>query len=256
MPLNLPNNPTIAFGFVARKLLARKPLVVSIFCWIVAALLTVLFLVPQIGKTVEAYRTLDASKRELATLQEKINFIKTFQGDAYKKQEALVESVLPSTKPLLPLLNSLGQLSLSQQVSLVGIELSPGSISTDAAQVVRSGKELEKLPVKLAVRGDIVHMNSFLDALNTTTPILEMSDISLNPTGSSNNASASGGLYDGEIGLISYYAPLTVKVITDQDLPTLSASDQSFIKELEQFIVYKSTLQPITTENKVDLFAF
>lgn len=256
MAINIPTNPEIASSYFLRKVKARKFLTLSVLAWLIMILLVVLYLVPQITKTVEAYQTLDKSRQELQRLQDKLSFIQTFQGNAFRAQERQIASILPSTKPLLPLLNTLGQLSQSQQVTLTNIELSPGSLSTATAEFSRSTGELQKLPVQISVSGDISRINAFLNALNTATPILEMSDISLSPVGNSVQVSTSSAQYNGNIGLVAYYAPITVKTVVTQKLPTLSLSDETFIKDLQQFVIYPSTLMPTIGQEKEDLFAF
>lgn len=259
MEMDIPKNPVIAVSYLWRKFMSRKYLAMSVLSWGVAALLIVFYLLPQISSTLEASQSLETSRQQLRTLQDKLDFIQTFQGDTFRSQENRVNTILPSYKPLLPLLNSLGQLSASQNVALTGIELNPGSISTASAEsqqaAQRAAGGLAMLPVKLNVRGGIDNVNAFLNSLNTVTPVLELSDISLNPV--------SGGVevltpsaYEGGIGLVSYYAPIaSVKTSVSQKLPTLSNADLDLIQELEQYTIYASLIVPLTNV-KENLFEY
>lgn len=261
--MDIPKRPDIAANYLQRKILERKSFALSVVSWIVVILLVWQFLIPQIQLSLTAYTSMDSARKNLISLQDKLTFIQSFQSDAFATQRERVDSILPSYKPFLPLMNTLQQLSVEQNVALTGIELNPGNIATDAATVIataRAENGLATLPVKLTVFGDLGNVNAYLDSLNRAIPILEISEISLNPrsnkTAESSENVEVGTAYEGQISVISYYAPITAQSVLAQKLPVLSNVELTFLKTLDQFMVLNLDMTPRMDLNKTNLFTY
>lgn len=224
-----------------RALHERRYLVAAVGSWVVMAVLIALLVIPQVRAALDTKNQLDSKKETLSKLENKMQFLQNFKQDEFVKLSVSVARVLPSSKPFLPLLFSLEQLSQNQQVVFTGLTISPGDIGTDSAKLTTTGG-LQQIPFDIQILGTSTNINGFLDKLNSVAPALDVQTFSLTPKksgGKTATAPSAPGtpegqtedLYEAKIKVMVLYAPTgKVTVDTTQPLPKLSADEEDYLQ--------------------------
>ncbi|MDQ3008479.1 MAG: hypothetical protein M3Q81_02690, partial [bacterium] len=165
-----------------------------------------------------------------------------------------VNLILPSRKPLLELLGSLNAAAASNRVSFQGIELSPGSIATEAATTqVPSGRTsgrtqqpsaavVESMKIELSLSGELANISQFIESIENTAPLTTVTKLSLANKGSENRASQEG-IFTASLAVETYFYTRTVSSAIETALPKLTSQDQGILRELEGFALPEPVTQ-------------
>ncbi len=169
---------------LARK---RRYLTVSIVSWIVVGILFVVAVVPQIQQIYATMQDIAVAEKEFANLQSQVTLLRSVDESAVKSDVALLTTVLPASKPVLPLLSSLETVALQTQVSLSNFQVNPGNIASESgtANTIESViKGVQALPFQLEVNGSFDSINSFFRLLDLQVPLVNITSIQFSRSGS------------------------------------------------------------------------
>jgi len=248
----------------------RRYLSLSVAIGAVALIMVVLGIIPQIQTTLAFQQKATTEGKKLASLEQKARQLEEILTPEILDQIDTVNILLPSKKPLLELLSSLNQIATQANVTFSGIELSPGTIASEAGAVVptstsktkakakkgtvKSSATSDTLDVKLTVEGDLVDLNQFFELVERTAPLTTVTSLSLSPKNKA-LGSLSGGAsrpleerlgqaYEADLLVSAAYFTQSISAAIDAQLPALSQSQQTIVAELATFSVQPFQKQP------------
>lgn len=244
----------------------RRFLSISVGIGLVACLVVLLGIMPQIQAMFDVQKQTATESKKLAALEQKARQLEQILTPELLGQIDTVNILLPSRKPLLELLASLNQVSNQTQVSVTGIELSPGSIATNSAETPSSSGSRSKqanrgksssasnsLAVKLLVEGELTQLNQFFNLVESTAPLVTITSLSLSPQNKvALSSEITPGLfedpgsqrYEAALEISAAYFTQSVAAAIDAALPSLSQSQQDIIQELATFTIKPLEDQP------------
>jgi hypothetical protein len=235
----------------------RKYLVIAIGLSVASVFVTMTILLPNFNKVRTLLSTVNTEKRKLANLQRKSDTLQNVQStDLYSKRES-INAILPSSKPLLQLLNQIDKVSKENQVIVSEFGVVPGEISTPSAEFKETtppkpkgqNPNLDILETKLNIIGRIDNINSFLRSINTLTPLTETTELSLRGINRQDlvdqNLMTDSSVFEATLTLTSYFFVGDVQTDPTRDLPDLNRFTTEETAQLDEFQIPVSSLVPV-----------
>lgn len=217
-------------------------LTVAIVSWAVMIVLTLVFVIPQIQQISTQRSQIAVVEKKLADMVAKVQTLQALNPEELQAQRVLLQTVLPSQKPVTPLISSLEKLASDAGVSLKNFELSPGNVATDSSKPglqVLAVKGLIQgvgaLPLKLEVQGEFSQMNVFFQSLDTVVPLVNVKTIDFTQLTQNVSSLLANTQYKASVELESLYAlpeAGTGKVDPNAVLPIVSAQERLLIASL------------------------
>jgi hypothetical protein len=258
--------PTITPRYILET---RRYLSLSVLIALVSLLVIVLGIVPQIQASLGIQQKITVEGKRLATLEQKARQLEDILTPPILAQIDTVNILLPSRKPLLELLSSLNQVATQTEVTVAGIELSPGSIATESTtkstkststrgQAVTTGKSssvTDSLEVDLSIHGSLAQLNQFFSLVEKTAPLTTITSLSLSPTTKSSGLTSANSVtiplserlaeeYEANITVSAAYFTQSISAAVEAQLPALNQSQQTIVEELANFSVQPFEKQP------------
>lgn len=199
-------------------------------------------------------------QQKLASLEKKVSLLSNIESlSAYGEREK-INTLLPSNKPLLSVIQRLELISAETGVIVSGFVVSPGDISTGSAEVKKKSSDAkdqtaEKLDLQLNITGRMSNINGFLSAIETMTPLTDLTAISLaavqrrqDLTPQDQALENTDPIFEARLSVSSYYfAKSVVQSRVDQALPDINQFDESVLTQLQQYRVFDSA-PPVSTD--------
>lgn len=249
-----PQLPTITPRYVLET---RRYLALSVGIGLVVVLVVFVGIIPQVQAILNLQRETSGQQQQVTKLEQKVRQFEQVLNPEILAQIQTVDILLPSQKPLLGLLASLDSVANLSGVSYSGIELTPGSIATESAELEANGfvattprasvatggsTDADSLDVRLRVNGTLEQLNQFLALIERTAPISTVISLSLTPQGrpvllSTDSPETVTGQYEAEVTVAAAYFTRSVSAAVDAALPTINSNQQEFLNELAQFTV-------------------
>lgn len=219
----------------------RRNLAVAIGLFVTSALLVVFAIIPQIQQSLELNQELAQEKPRLDKLKQKLVELQNIQFTPEFAQAEIVNSALPSKKPLLELLTSLNTIAVTNSVTIEDFSLNPGLIATDAAGLQaaltqrKSATAVDTLDVEMNVLGTFANVGKFIIDLEKISPFTTINKLSLSSIQSGDDFT--GEQKDMRVQLVtkSYFFTQTVSASIEAPLPELSQKEQAVLQDLTQF---------------------
>jgi hypothetical protein len=230
---------------------ARRYLALTVALVVVIAGLAAFLLLQEVPQVIDLWGRLQTEQKNSTALQQKAAALQSSaaidQIDNYHK----IDTLLPSKKPLLQLLNNIGVAAKSAQVALSQIQTSPGRIATGSAQLQSDVSALtvstptskvngmDVLDIGVTVDGTLPQINAFVKNIENITPISDITQFQLTQTRGSQQTSQ--GLiqnvngYEAKIRVTSYYFTQPISVMIDASLPEVTPSEQQFLNQINAF---------------------
>jgi len=238
---------------------ARRYLVLTVVLGVAVLGLVALLWMQEVPQVVDLWGKLQTEKQNAAALQRKAAALQSSaaidQVDNYHK----IDTLLPSKKPLLQLLDNLGAAATSAQVSLSQIQTTPGRVATNSAQLQSDASTLavsvpnekingiDVLDVGVTVDGSLPQINAFVKNIENITPISDITQFQLTQTMGSQQTSQgvvqSANGYEAKLRVTSYYFTQPISVTIDASLPEVNATEQQFLNQLSTFNFASETQQ-------------
>lgn len=195
--------------------------------------------------------------KRLTQLEVKLKMLEGIDEPLNDDRVKKMESVFPSTKPIVILLSNLSQLAAEYNLDFGGVTLTPGSLSenqTQAKNKKKSATELNDLVFGFEIGGDFDRISQFLQALENMAPLMKIEEVGL--------SIKTNPLFDREatqvvanIKVAAYYQapPLTLGSI-DKPVELLSRSEENLLNQLIGFKTYPPVVPDLSPVGKADLF--
>lgn len=229
----------------------RRYMVLAVGIGVVAILATVLITLPQVKATFDANNQRVQVNQKLVKLQRKVSQLQTATDPQFQSQTDLVNALLPSKKPLVETLSGINSAMVASEVQVKAVELSPGEVATDSAELepdVNVTGPSTDLLVYLTIEGSLEQLNRFFEAIERTTPLITITELTLSPLEGDGLLGGSQTVpvqpYSAKLTLAASYFIQNVSTTAEEELPTVSLDQQKIIDELASFTVIAPTVQP------------
>lgn len=211
----------------------RQHLILSIIFALVSILILAFATYPQIQATLglrEKIKTLDRKNEEI---EAKLERLKSITFDPNYEQAEMVDSALPSKKPLSELLANLDTLSVANNVTIVEYQLAPGQVATDSTQL-NTGKgktkDLDKLSISYTIQGSRDDVNNFLTAIEQISPFTTITKMTV-----STSVRDGRQISMAHLTTDTYFFTQSIKTTVDAALPVINDYDQQVLSSLSSF---------------------
>jgi hypothetical protein len=227
-------------------LYTRQPILLAVGGVVIALLVIVLAIVPQIQEMFSIQQDIVAEQRKVVSLQQKILALEQAATLPIVDKSDQINDLLPSKKPLLEILTSLNTAAADAQVTFTNIEVAPGTISTGSAEVQQAApaarrstqtttseaSRSNKLDLRVTVEGDLGQINQFLETIELAAPFSNVTGISLNERRRNDTNQRP---FEAELVLTTYYFTQPIVAAVEAPLPELDADEEAFIGQIDTF---------------------
>ncbi|MEO8581870.1 MAG: hypothetical protein ABI425_04850 [Patescibacteria group bacterium] len=257
--------PPINYQYILQT---RRMLVIAFGLAGVTLFVGMAILIPNLTKARTAYANLNAEKGRLANLERKNSILQNVQNTDLYSKKSDINAILPSSKPLLQLLNQIDRVSAETGVIISEFGVVPGEISTASGELktikppVGANPNLGSIETQIILIGKIENVNSFLKAINNITPLTETTELALKAINRQDLVDqqklSDPHVFEATLTLTSYFFTGKIQTDPNQDLPDLSKFTNDETAELDQFQVPVSSQIPANPTvgggGKEDLF--
>lgn len=238
----------------------RRYLLVAVVCGLMGVVMLTAVAMPQFNKILSTQAKLTQEKKTLGQLQNKAQALNESQTLDLVNEAQLINSALPSHKPLLELMTSLNFVASWAQVSITDIQLSPGEISTDSAKTAESAKVVKttstkskkvalknykNLDVDLTVEGSLDKVNLFLKNLENTVPFSTVTQFTLSEIKGRATSDTNPDVknYRAELTISTYYFTQSINAALAAPLSQVGNDEQSVLAKLKSYTVLNQAQQ-------------
>lgn len=227
--------------------ITRRKLVYTVALAALALGLIVFAIYPQIQESLALNTEYNREEPKVEKLQAKLQQLQSIDSTEEFAQKDVVDSALPSKKPLLEFLTSLNSIAIANNITVGNFELSPGTISTQSADTdtrTRSQQNavVDTLDLELEIEGSFDQLQQFLLDIEKISPFTTITKLSLGQ-----GASAADRGTDREIqaklSTSTYFFTQSIKATIDAPLPKLTALDRNVLAALSEFQNYDLPVQ-------------
>jgi hypothetical protein len=227
----------------------RRFLLLAIGCGVLVIGIVLFGVIPQVQAALELNDQRQAEDKRLKLLAKKASDLESMNNSPLLGQIKTVNQVLPSKKPLLELMASLGAASQATQVTITRLDLSPGTISTDsataakpAAKTATKGKSpknaaVSNLTVNIVVEGELGDLESFFSTMENRAPLSTITNISLSKKSALSLDITENDPFEAEVTISSAYFTQSVTSAVEASLPSISQQQELLLKDLEEFVL-------------------
>ncbi len=233
----------------------RRYLVMSVVAAVASVAIIFFAIIPQAQATWDLVNQQGQEQAKLKLLRDKANQLESMNNSPLLGQIETVNLVLPSKKPLLELMASLGQTAQEAGVTVTNLELSPGKISSESAQVqaplsksktkakAKKGgsgptkKGVESLDIEIVVEGQLVQLNSFFKLLESRAPLSTLTSISLRQKNQVGEEIDQTDQFEAEVVISSSFFVQSVSSAVETALPSVTQTQQQILDDLASFVV-------------------
>lgn len=221
----------------------RRPFLYALGTGLLAVVIVITAIIPQINQTYELYSEWQSEKPKLEKLRAKLADIDAVTVSPEFAQVQLVDQTLPSKKPLLEVLTSLNSVTLQSGARVSDFEISPGIVATDAAsleeaQKLRSSTQgpYDALTLELEIEGGFNQLEQFMYLVERVAPFTTISELELNTNSAQiSELDESFDTFTATLQTDTYYFTQPISVTVEQALPRISSEDQLVLSELASF---------------------
>ncbi|MBP7740728.1 hypothetical protein KA089_00925 [Candidatus Woesebacteria bacterium] len=220
----------------------RKQMVFSVA--IGFAIVGILFfaIIPQFQQFLSLRAELEKETPKLTKLKQKLIELENIQFTPEFAQSSIVNSALPSKKPLLELLTSLNTIATSNSIQIENFDLNPGIIASDTAELQayyarqQSTKDgVDTLEVSMNAIGTFDNVQSFLIDLEKISPFTTINTLKLNSRRRGDDFDEQEQDMQAILTTKSHFFTQSVSAAIEAPLPELSSKELDVLKELANF---------------------
>ncbi|MCB9813654.1 MAG: type 4a pilus biogenesis protein PilO [Pseudomonadales bacterium] len=221
----------------------RKHMLIALILGIVAFGLVVFAIIPQFREFLSLSTELKKEIPQLDKLKKKLVELENIQFTPEFAQASIVESALPSKKPLLELLTSLNSIAVSNSIQIDDFDLNPGIIASNTAELQANAKNatnkdgVDTLKVSMNAIGTFNNIQQFLIDLEKISPFTTIKTLSLNSRKRGDDFNEQEQDMQAKLTTESHFFTQTVSAAIEAPLPIISTKEQVVLKELTNFSV-------------------
>lgn len=212
----------------------RKELVLAVLCFVLAFVILFMLVLKQIEPVQDVFAELEKTNRELDKFQTKVDELTNLSTDVEFNKMTEIDSVLPSYKPLLELLNNLNSVALQSNTLIKNFSLSPGEIATDSTLVARTRRKqfYDELVLEFSVSGTLADVQNFINLIELVTPISTITNISLNQQMNADSLIET----TANLTLKTFYFTQPITVTLTEALPPIEDEDLIVLESIKKLI--------------------
>jgi len=219
----------------------RKNFVSSLAVSVVAALILLLALIPQIQQIFSIRSELEVEKPKLEKLDAKLAELDAVLFTPEYAQLDLVSEALPSKKPLLELLDSLNSAAQSSGVQITSFSINPGLVASDAAALAakeaqKSNEDYDHLRLELKLTGQFQQIQNFMAAAERFAPFTSVTTFSL--VEQNRDSGVEQFQPDAQVRTTmttdTYFFTQSIKVTIDSALPKIGDTQRTVLTKLTE----------------------
>lgn len=212
----------------------RKELVLAILCFVLAIFILFMLVLKQIEPVKGVFAQLEKTNLELEKFQTKVDELNNISIDGEYNKMTEIDSVLPSYKPLLELLNNLNSVALQSNTLIKNFSLAPGEIATDSTLVARTRRQqfYDELVLEFSVSGTLADVQNFMNLIELVTPLSTITNISLNQQMNADSAIET----TANLKLKTFYFTQPITVTLTEALPPIEDEDLIVLEEIKKLI--------------------
>jgi len=200
---------------------------------LILAIASIFLLVATVGASVfifsrvsQVRANISELEDEKVALEDRLNLLRENQASLEQISDQTL-FVLPPGPPVLPAVSQLRSIAVENQITLSELKVSP--IAAEGA--------LSSIEIRFIAQGEALNTLSFVKALSTAAPIMNLSKIEM--AGSQISSTTLS-----EVSVLVYHAPLPdrLSALSEPKLE-LSSSEQSLLEEVSGFL--RPTIGPL-----------
>ncbi len=236
----------------------RNYLVFTILLALGAGIIVLAGIIPQLQAANELRLEGNQMAPKLEKLEQKLAQLENVRYTPEFSQVDIINRALPSKKPLLELLTNLNMVAVSEQIQITELQLSPGLVATDSAELnaenarrraSQNSQGVDVMDLTLSVRGPRENLHRFLSGIEKISPFSTIVKLSV----SSERAGETEA--QAELTLNTFFFTQTIKTTVDAPLPVLADQDLFVLNELSSFELNELPIpEGITDGGLEDLF--
>jgi len=167
-----------------------KSYIIPVVIILVSVILFYQFVIPEFSALREAQREAKELSQELEVMKSNLNVLSNIDEDVLDSQLEILTLALPLNKDAIRILNSIYATAQKAGVSLGAFSFAIGDISKSENTI-----DLPVIKLSVPIEADVVGVNSFIEIINRTVPLSEISSVQI-------------GNKSSKIELSSYYKSL------------------------------------------------
>lgn len=224
-----------------------KSLIVPLLIVITVIVIIPFAFLPLLDNVSETNNDLDKEQKRLTILADKLDFLNSLDEQDVTDKISIVEKALPVGKSLAPLVVGMQNLAISHDLIVESINLSPGRVGTESAEVNKSGTpqssssqtavdsktKKNSLFLEINLKGKIADLIKFLKKLEGAKRLSLIDQLSVE---------SSEEVKDREINIQLSVPFRPVRQVSGdiiaQPLPTLSDANLETLSLIEGFVDY------------------
>lgn len=240
-----------------QKIYLNKTFLLSAFVGIAIIFIIFQFSIPQVKQILAVRQSLKQEKGRLEQLVQKSTALENLDEQELKDNFQVTQDSLPSEKDIAGLLYTLARLENETSVTIEGIELQPGLISTPSANLsitatpsaetkgkapppkTKPSGGSETIDFEINVSGSFLTVRNLLSKITEINPLLTISSVSF---------SGEGGNVKAEISLSYNYQLLQSLYVNVEDpLPLPTNKDKEALSEVAKLPLYSKMPAVVTS---------
>jgi hypothetical protein len=206
---------------------------------------------------IERLKTKRILTSKLERLQTKLTVLEGIDEVLIQDRVQKMETVFPSSKPVIMLMSSLSQLAQEFNLEFGGVSLSPGSLVIE--EMTRTSNKrmkdggLADLQFGFQVGGDFGSITRFMQSLENTAPLMKIEEAALSIK-SNPLFTAEATQVVADIRVSAYYQPPPSQLGSlDNPVKLLTRKEEILLKQLINFRSFRQVV-PLATVGKENLF--
>lgn len=216
----------------------RRKLVYTVGLVVLGLGLVAFAIYPQIQESLALNTKYSKQAPTLTKLKSKLVELQSIDSTEEYSQASIVNSALPSRKPLLEFLTSLNTIAVKNNISVTNFELTPGNISTDSADTTTSkskvNTDVDSMELDLEIEGSFDELQQFLLDIERISPFTTITQLSLGQGASAADRGTNKAIR-AKLSTSTYFFTQSIKAPVDAPLPELTALDRNVLTALSQF---------------------
>lgn len=237
-----------SIGYVPFTIRRYERIIASGVILAAVAVLTVVFLIPNIRKANEIISQRTALQKRVASLQKKQSALKTIDIETYKSTYKKLQQVLPERKEFVSLFSALDTLEGITGVAILRTDFLAMEATTSATRA--TGSLAYTMPIEFEIVGERGQMAQFLEAVTSlSTRLIAIEEMQLQYVDRT--------LVKAQIRATAfYYTPPSKIGSVDAQLPSISRESDALIKQLASISFQESpiAIEDDISQGKKDLF--
>ena len=226
-------------------ILNRRYLLYAVGAFLLSLVLIFQAIMPLAQGILETNAALSQQNKMVEQLTQKAARLRELESDNNFENQQLVNSVLPSKKPVLELLTGLNVAAGKSGVSFTDLAVSPGQIATSSTETnaiaqlkkrsSRSSEQYDSLSVQLTAEGTFDQVQIFLKEVENLAPFTTVTDLNLSIRRRRVGIVQSDDFVSAEMMLASHYYTQSLKSALASQLPEITAEHEQVLTQITTF---------------------